>query len=93
MIPKRRFLVMAAVVSLAIAVSGWAASGALASNRIYWTNVANNTITFANLDGSGGFGTLDTSPVTLSLPEGVAMDPAGGKVCWRRDGLDRCSPT
>ena len=85
MIPKRRFLVMAAVVSLAIAVSGWAASGALASNRIYWTNVANNTITFANLDGSGGFGTLDTSPVTPSLPEGVAMDPAGGKVYWANE--------
>ena len=68
-----------------VAAGAWSASAASAQNRIYWTNVDSNAITFANLDGSGGFGVLDTTGTTPSQPEGVAIDPAHGKIYWANE--------
>lgn len=67
------------VVGIVAAVT---APAAFAKNQIYWTNVAAHTITFANLDGTGGFGTLDTTGATVNDPEGVAIDPANGRIYW-----------
>jgi DNA-binding beta-propeller fold protein YncE len=72
-------LVVAAAVAVTVA---WVAPVAFAQNRIYWTNFNDNTITFANLDGSGGFGTLDTTGVAPSGPEGVAIDTAHNRIYW-----------
>jgi len=51
-----------------------------AGGRIYWANRGTNTISYTNLDGSGGGGELDTSGATLNDPHGVVIDPAGGRV-------------
>jgi hypothetical protein len=58
------------------------APAALAANRIYWTNPQSNTVSFANLDGSGGFGNLDTTGATVDEPVGVTIDPGAGKIYW-----------
>jgi DNA-binding beta-propeller fold protein YncE len=73
---------VATIVFGIVLLGAWAASAASAQNRIYWTNVGTGTITFANLDGSGGFGTLTTTGATPSAPEGVAIDPANNKIYW-----------
>jgi hypothetical protein len=53
-----------------------------ATGKIYWANQGANTISFANLDGSGGGGDLDTTGATVNNPEGVAIDSANGKIYW-----------
>ena len=40
-----------------------------------------STISYANLDGSGG-DDLDTTGATVSGPYGVAIDPAAGRIYW-----------
>jgi hypothetical protein len=41
--------------------------------RIYWGNLGNDTISYANIDGSGGGGQLDTSGATALQPRFVAL--------------------
>lgn len=63
----------------------WAVPGASATNRIYWSNfdpVTGDTISFANLNGTGGGGDLDTIGATLDRPMGTAMDLVTGKIYW-----------
>jgi len=60
-------------------------SSAAAANRIYWGNVGANTISYANLDGSGG-GDLNTAGATVSTPRGVGIDAASGRIFWSNDG-------
>lgn len=59
-----------------------------AADRIYWTNAAGggaSTVSFANLDGSGG-GNLDTSGATADCcAGGVAIDAAAGRIYWASD--------
>jgi DNA-binding beta-propeller fold protein YncE len=70
-----------------------------ATGRIYWANCGTtappncngagagaNTIGFANLNGTGGGGTLDTAPVTPNRPVGVAVDAASGQIFWANSG-------
>lgn len=57
------------------------AAGAQAADRVYWTNYSNNTLSFANLDGSGG-GQVTTTGATASGPRGLAIDSAAGRVYW-----------
>lgn len=59
-------------------------ASASAADRIFWTHAASpGAISFANLDGSGGGGDLDTTGATVpSFPEGVAIDAAAGRVYW-----------
>src|SRR5262245_25329368 len=49
-----------------------------AAGRIYWANDTNNTISYSNLDGSSG-GTLNTGSAAVSVPNGLAIDPAAGR--------------
>jgi DNA-binding beta-propeller fold protein YncE len=56
---------------------------ASAADRVYWTNETNPgaSVSFANLDGSGGGGDLNTVGATpLNIPRGVAIDPAAGRL-------------
>ncbi len=56
-----------------------------AAGRIYWANndtSTGNKISYANLDGSGGGGDLDTTGATVAGPFAVAVDPAGGRIYW-----------
>jgi len=67
-------LIAAAVLAFA------SAPAALGSDRIYWGN-GNDTISWANLDGSGG-GPLNITGATPSGPRGVAIDAAAGRIYW-----------
>jgi DNA-binding beta-propeller fold protein YncE len=51
------------------------------AGKLYWANYGNNTISYANLDGSGG-GDLSTTGATINGPSGVAIDPATGRIYW-----------
>lgn len=53
-----------------------------ATGRIYWANISTNEISYANLDGSGGGGTLPTSGASVSGPDGVAIDPVTARIYW-----------
>ena len=76
----RRF---AAALVAAAAVAAALAAGARAANRVYWGNYGNNTISFANLDGSGSGGQLTTSGATTPTNvEGVAIDAPAGLIYW-----------
>jgi DNA-binding beta-propeller fold protein YncE len=56
-----------------------------AAGRIYWANQENATISYANLDGSGGGGELNIAGTTPSKPHGLAIDPSAGKIYWAND--------
>jgi hypothetical protein len=58
----------------------------LANGRIYWPNNTGNTISYANLDGSGGGGNLNTAGATPDFPTGVAIDQAQGRIYWGNQG-------
>jgi low density lipoprotein receptor-related protein 5/6 len=62
-----------------------AASPTHAADRIYWSNFDAAKISFANLDGSGG-GDLPTGTATVQEPDGVALDPAAGRIYWANVG-------
>lgn len=57
------------------------AASASAAESVYWANGSGSTISFANLDGSGG-GNLNTTGANVARPTGVAVDPAAGRVYW-----------
>jgi DNA-binding beta-propeller fold protein YncE len=67
------------------------APSALGADRVYWANTGNDTISFANLDGSGGGGQLSTAGATPSLPYGLAIDPAAGRIYWANTGNNTIS--
>jgi hypothetical protein len=58
------------------------APSALGADRIYWPNHNDNTISFANLDGSGGGGQLATTGAPVDGPTSVALEPATGSIYW-----------
>src|SRR4051812_2842902 len=62
-----------------------AAPAAFGADRAYWGN-DNDTISYANLDGSGGGGQLNLAGATPSSPRGVAIDLAAGRICWSDQG-------
>jgi hypothetical protein len=57
-----------------------------AANKIYWVNGGNNTIDFANLDGTGGGGQLNTGTATVNFPNGLVIDKAAGRIYWANGG-------
>jgi DNA-binding beta-propeller fold protein YncE len=76
-IPRRGFAVLAAAM-----VCACTAPAALAGNSVYWSNRGTaSTISFANLDESGG-ADLSATGATGKAPFGVALDPAGGRAYW-----------
>ena len=69
-----------------------AAQPAGAADRIYWGNVFGNTISSANLDGSGAATNLSTSGTTaFPQPTGVAIDAAAGKIYWASQSDNKIS--
>jgi DNA-binding beta-propeller fold protein YncE len=74
---RRRRLALTLCCAAALALSAAAPAGA--ANRIYWANYAANTISWANLDGSGG-GELPTTGAPLDGPMGLAVDSATGRL-------------
>ena len=68
------------------------AGAATAADRVYWGNFDNNTISFANLDGSGSGGQLSTTGAApLNSPQGVAIDGAKGLIYWADYGVNKIS--
>jgi hypothetical protein len=57
-----------------------------AAGRIYWSNYGGDTISFANLNGSGGGADLTTTGTTVDSPEGVAIDPTTNRIYWTNYG-------
>ena len=75
---RRRVHVCSVVVGCLMAVA-WLAPAALASDSIYWSSYqANGAIRLGGLDGTGA-GNLFAPE---SSPEGIAIDPAAGKIYW-----------
>jgi DNA-binding beta-propeller fold protein YncE len=70
------FLIVAGLLALA------SAPPALGADRLYWGNGGTDTISYANLDGSGGGGELNTSGATPGGPRGVVIDAAAGRIYW-----------
>jgi hypothetical protein len=75
----RRMGVLLIAAGLLVLASAPAAFGV---DRVYWGNGATDTISYANLDGSGGGGELGTSGATPDEPRGVVIDSAAGRIYW-----------
>jgi len=77
---------IARIAALALATAAMVASSvtpAFGADTIYWTNFGGNDISFANLDGSGSGGSVNTTGATApNQPAGVAIDPAAGRIYW-----------
>lgn len=59
-----------------------------AGGRVYWSNAElnGNTISYANLDGSGN-GQLSTSGATIQFSQSIVADQAGGRLYFVNAGL------
>src|SRR5213592_1349765 len=79
---RRIGVLLAAVGLLALA----AAPAAFGADRVYWGNGGNDTISYANLDGSGGGGQLNLSGAIPRGPRGSVVGAAGGRIYWRDTG-------
>ncbi len=77
----RRSALIAAAVTFAMLVVLVIAAKAQASETIYWDNYEATpaSISFAGIDGNGG-GLLNTVGATIEHPEGMAFDPANGRI-------------
>ena len=63
--------------------------------KVYWTrpgaSPAEGRVSFANLDGSGGGGDLNTTGATVNRPNAAAVYPAAGKIYWANELGNRIS--
>ena len=66
---------LGAAVGLAVLVFAAQAS----ADIVYWGNQSPNRISFAALDGSSS-GDLNTSGAVVITPDGIALDPAHGRI-------------
>ena len=81
----RRLGLLLGVLAGLVVSAACLASAARAADRVYWDN--GTTISFANLDGSGGGADLNlTGATTVNDPFGVAVDSAAGRIYWVTDG-------
>ena len=67
---------------LIVLASVIATPSAHAADRIYWSNYDDRSIAYADIDGAGGGGTVNTGGATVLGPMGLTMDPARGLVYW-----------
>ncbi|HWF36275.1 MAG TPA: beta-propeller fold lactonase family protein [Solirubrobacteraceae bacterium] len=73
---------MVGIAGLLAGAALWLAPGAFAANSIYWTTFSGSTVSFANLDGTGGGADLATPGASTSETLGTAIDPATGRIYW-----------
>ncbi len=85
----KRVLSSLAAVLAGIALLAPVASGA---DRVYWANLGDG-ISFANQDGSGAGGNLDTTGATLNYPAGLTIDSTTGRAYWPNSGLGGGQPS
>jgi hypothetical protein len=78
-VSRRTSPISAGILSIAFAALLWIASSAQAAELVYWDNYEENTVAFANIDGSGG-GPLNLAGSALQNPEGMAIDSATGRL-------------
>ena len=79
----RGMKLLISALALSVCAAAWATSVASASDSIYWTSYTNpGAVRFGDLGGSGAQD-LYTGE---NSPEGVAIDPAAGKIYWADDG-------
>ena len=82
-----RLLVMAALLAgLVLGVGPHPRLAAAQAPKMYVTNGGNNTVSQANLDGTGGV-SLGNLNGTLDWPSGIALDVAAGKMYVTRNLL------
>jgi hypothetical protein len=70
--------------TMSAALFAAAASSAGAADRVYWDN--GTTISFANLDGSGGSDLNLTGATTVNGPFGLGVDSSTGRIYWVASG-------
>src|SRR6478609_5510287 len=75
----------------ALAVGLLFTAPALAVDRVYWAGYGNDKISFANLDGTGAGGDLNTGTATVKEPLGLAIDVAAGRIYWANDAAPAIS--
>jgi DNA-binding beta-propeller fold protein YncE len=77
---------LAALVAVTISAASLTDDGE-AADRVYWTNLGtSSSISYANLDGSGEGGTLDSTGATPANAEGTAFAMAQNRVYWAGGG-------
>lgn len=76
---RRRTVLWAGILAALSSALLLTAPDARAAELLYWDNYSDSTISFANVDGSGG-GPLNLSGVVLDGPEGMAYDPATNRL-------------
>lgn len=73
---------MRALVVAGLCLAAAAPAALAASAKVYWANYDANSISYANVDGTGAGGDLNTTGATVSRPFGTAVDPGLGKIFW-----------
>lgn len=80
--PGRRIALLTAAATIAMLAALATAARAQATENVYWDNFDAEPfagIAFANVDGSGG-GALNVNGTEIEQPEGMAFDPANGRI-------------
>ena len=86
---RSRRVAIGALVGTAVALAT-SVSAAGAADRIYWANFVNDTISYANLDGSGG-DVLNTAGATITDPTGVSWTRPRGRIYWSNHASNKIS--
>jgi hypothetical protein len=74
-----RWIHLSGVVAACLVAAAWLAPAALASDSIYWSSYRDGGgIRIGGLDGTGARDLITPE----SSPEGIAIDPAAGKIYW-----------
>jgi DNA-binding beta-propeller fold protein YncE len=64
-----------------VAMLLWVAPGASAAETLFWNNYSGNSVSFSNIDGSGG-GAFNVGAAPVKENEGLTIDSAGGRLIW-----------
>jgi len=86
--PRRTAAVCAGLLAIAFTALLWIASSAKASEVIYWDNYDTNpdSVSFANIDGSGGGALNLTGATEFQSPEGMAYDSVTNRLFVANSG-------
>jgi low density lipoprotein receptor-related protein 5/6 len=76
-------IVVRRLVAVCLSLAAWLAVAvpAGAADRIFWSNYGNDTLGFANFDGSGG-APLTPTGATVATPRGTAINAEIGRLYW-----------